>query len=170
MDEIEGLQVLRHRYRDRVDLGFTGTRHGMTLRQWERVERIIQGLTKMGGHHTWHDGDCIGADAQAHAVVKKIKVKFGSNKIRMLGHPSNLDEKYHANNSFDYRYPPKSPLARNKDIVEESKVMIAAPNEFDEVKRGSGTWATIRHARKLNKPMFIVWPDGSLTVEGVTNG
>jgi hypothetical protein len=38
--------------------------------------------------------------------------------------------------------------------------MIATPKGFTEEARG-GTWFTIRYARSKNKPLIIVYPDGS---------
>jgi len=31
--------------------------------------------------------------------------------------------------------------------------------------RGSGTWATIRYARKVGKPVTIIYPDGEIQEE-----
>jgi len=47
-----------------------------------------------------------------------------------------------------------------RDFVNECDVLIAAPGEFVERKRGSGTWGTVRYARKLGRPLVIIWPDG----------
>jgi predicted Rossmann fold nucleotide-binding protein DprA/Smf involved in DNA uptake len=48
-------------------------------------------------------------------------------------------------------------LERNKDIVSESDFLIAAPDSKKERLR-SGTWATVRHARKLGKRVMILEP------------
>lgn len=56
----------------------------------------------------------------------------------------------------------KEPLDRNKDIVDACPVLIAAPSDRVEKKRGSGTWATIRYARDVaHVPIRYVWPDGT---------
>jgi len=55
---------------------------------------------------------------------------------------------------------PKEPLARNRDIVNMSDILIAAPGEKAEVLR-SGTWATIRYARKMSRKLLVIYPKGS---------
>ena len=57
---------------------------------------------------------------------------------------------------------PRPYLSRNKDIVRETDMLIATPAEAEEQRR-SGTWSTIRFARKLGKPVFVIWPDGTVT-------
>jgi len=37
--------------------------------------------------------------------------------------------------------------------------MIATPGEVDEQLR-SGTWSTVRFARKQGKPVHVILPDG----------
>jgi hypothetical protein len=56
------------------------------------------------------------------------------------------------------------PTSRNHDIVDETELLIACPGELAEAVR-SGTWATVRYARKLGRPIVIFWPDGSVTGE-----
>lgn len=58
---------------------------------------------------------------------------------------------------------PKPYLVRNKDIVNASEGMLAAPRGPEELR--SGTWSTIRYARKCRKKVLIMWPDGSETWE-----
>ena len=57
--------------------------------------------------------------------------------------------------------PSIDPLARNRIIVSTSDEMLALPGEMTEQRR-SGTWATIRFARKHGTPMKIIYPDGSM--------
>ena len=59
---------------------------------------------------------------------------------------------------------PKKPLIRNRDIVRETAVLIATPEQTIEQLR-SGTWATVRYARKMNRPTVLIFPDGTLTLE-----
>ena len=40
------------------------------------------------------------------------------------------------------------------------------PQGNEEVMR-SGTWATVRRARKQDKPIFIINPDGSLSGDSI---
>ena len=87
-----------------------------------------------------HHGDCIGADEQFHNHFVYI------TKV-MHAHPCDmLDLRAHC--EADVIHEIKPPLVRNRDIVRSIDVLIAAPAQDHEVKRGSGTWATIRYARE----------------------
>ncbi len=132
-------------------VGFTGTREGMTIIQWDQFEFLFSyyDVTE------FHDGDCVGADTQAHATARGL-----SPRPKMIGHPCNL-HKYRAYNEYDITHPIKAPLVRNRVIVANSDLMFAAPKEFDEVLRGSGTWATIRYAKSREVPLIVVFPDGT---------
>jgi hypothetical protein len=57
--------------------------------------------------------------------------------------------------------PERTYLERNKDIVRESASLIAAPLQAEEQQR-SGTWSTVRFARKIGKPVFLILPDGTV--------
>jgi hypothetical protein len=50
-------------------------------------------------------------------------------------------------------------LDRNHAIVDAVHALIAAPKGSKEERR-SGTWATVRYARKDRKPIDLVTPDG----------
>jgi hypothetical protein len=45
-------------------------------------------------------------------------------------------------------------------------VLIATPVEEEEPQaaRGQGTWATVRYARLLGTPVYIIWPNGELMI------
>ena len=66
-----------------------------------------------------------------------------------------------ANMVCDLVEPGEPFLTRNHNIVLFSDVMLATPKQVEEQRRGSGTWATIRYARQAEKPLAIVWPDGT---------
>ena len=61
----------------------------------------------------------------------------------------------------NYIRPAKPPLDRNHDIVERCDLLIATPHTVEEQLR-SGTWATIRYARKVHRPHYIIRPCGQL--------
>lgn len=142
-------------------IGFTGTRIGMTYRQKHVVEGILYDFFEvtqdaMCDDPDWtfefHHGDCVGADEQFHNMV------FEWGKV--IIHPPEF-KSMRAFCKSDYILPPKPYLERNHDIVDASELMIATPKESEEILR-SGTWATVRYARKKKKIVIVVYPDGRL--------
>lgn len=56
---------------------------------------------------------------------------------------------------------PLPPLERNHRIVDACDVLIACPKDAQEQLR-SGTWATVRYARKQGKRVIVITPDGTV--------
>ncbi len=56
------------------------------------------------------------------------------------------------------------PLVRNRTIARSCDYLVAAPATTEEVVR-SGTWMTVRRARKFGKPIIILLPDGGVREE-----
>ena len=50
---------------------------------------------------------------------------------------------------------PQPYLQRNHNIVNECDMLVAFPSTSNEVLR-SGTWSTIRYAKKAKKPVEII--------------
>lgn len=132
-----------------VIVGFTGTRDGMTPQQKQSFDGLIRALRITEFHH----GDCLGADADAHALVRLL-----SPPTRIAIHPPD-NFRMAAYCKGDVAYGARPYLERNADIVNVTDVMIACPKEFVEIQR-SGTWATIRLARKRDKRLYIIGPKG----------
>lgn len=132
-------------------VGFSGTQEGMTLPQLHNVDELLgDNLTTQWAHH----GDCIGADADFHKLSRL-------NGLFVKGHPP-IKEIKRAWCEFDEVALPKDYIERNHDIVDAVDWVIFTPKEFREQLR-SGTWATIRYARRMWRDGFIVWPDGKVT-------
>jgi hypothetical protein len=142
-------------------VGFTGTQEGMTARQLEAFKLSLPPTMK-----TFIHGCCIGADEEAAYCVHMML----KNSVRIWIYPSNIKSKTSklVDGFFAAKAAPKPPLDRNKDIVADSELLIACPKEREEVLR-SGTWATVRAARKKGIPIIYIWPDGSVTDTRVTN-
>lgn len=138
-----------------IRVGFTGTQRGCTQRQRDELNDWFGSFTLIDEFEL-HHGDCIGADAEAHEIARG----WGA---RVAGHPP-TDPKKRAFCRFDEEREPKPYLDRNHDIVDETEWMVAAPGEMEEQLR-SGTWATIRYARKRGRRLIIVHPDGSSAEE-----
>ena len=56
---------------------------------------------------------------------------------------------------------PKDYLVRNKDIVDQSKILIACPETAYEKSR-SGTWSTINYAKRKKRKILIIFPSGNI--------
>jgi hypothetical protein len=139
-----------------LSIGFTGTRHGMTVEQLRTLEWLLDELARTEPVFAAHHGDCVGADAQFHDLLADLT---GDHTIHIVVHPGPAyDTARQAGRVGHERRDPLPHLMRNHNIVTESTVVIAAPRELDE-QRG-GTWATIRMARRAGKPLAIVHPRG----------
>jgi hypothetical protein len=132
-------------------IGFTGTQRGMTEKQWSTLFHLLR--ARAPGE--FHEGDCIGADSQAAWLARYCG-------FRVIGHPPTIDAKRAFFPADEWR--PAAPyLVRNNKIVQASQEMIATPGEFTEQLR-SGTWATIRYARRVGRPLHVIYPDGLVTM------
>lgn len=153
MEAAEGVETVIH-------VGFTGTRNGMSSRQRDTVSALLRRLEpRRGGLYlVGHHGDCAGADAEFHDMLRTMSHTF------VIGHPPH-DPRLRAHCQFDEERPPKGYLTRNRDIVDEADVMIATPYEAVRQARG-GTWYTIDYAVELGRPLAIVLPDGEAVYEG----
>lgn len=129
-----------------IKYGFTGTRNGMSTEQKNNVIKLLQkdidDKKKIEAHH----GDCIGADKDFHNICTNLKITViihppDNDKLRAFCKSDNV------RNQLPY-------LDRNKNIVNETNILIACPVSKDEELR-SGTWMTIRYAKKINRPVLI---------------
>jgi hypothetical protein len=141
-----------------MKVGFTGTRKETSCDQHSALCRFVQTFTNVT---EWHHGACVGADAEsvgvawAHAKTAR-RIAHPPSKVGLVSREA-LD-------LSDVVLPPLPYLERNHAIVEAADILIACP-KGPEQWQGSGTWATVRYARKLKKPIVIIWPDGKVTVE-----
>ncbi len=135
-----------------MNVGFTGTRAGMTAKQKKTVAHLLQKIVAEYDNVHAHHGDCVGADSEFHYMCLNLD-------IPMTHYPCTLkSQRVHLPGAVEIR-PPRAPLDRNKDIVRASNLVIATPKEKDEILR-SGTWSTIRFAAKSGVPVILVSPDG----------
>lgn len=135
-----------------LHIGFTGTRQGMTSPQRAKLTSILQNYSIATAKHNWfHHGDCIGADAQAHEIALNI-----GYLIHIC--PSDLLTRAHCKHSTVCEAP-QAAILRNHHIVDASHILIACPKSPTECLR-SGTWATVRYARRASHQYLIINPDG----------
>jgi len=122
--------------RHEFHVAFTGTRAGMSEAQLDQLESVLRWLrlafADYAGRVVLHEGEARGADLQAKALAERL------GGFRIAEHPAGRD-----------------PLARNRDMVDASSVLVAAPATDREAQR-SGTWATVRYARRLCRPVIML--------------
>lgn len=148
--------------RSDLEIGFTGTQFGMTEHQIRAVKTLVERLQPI----KWHHGDCIGADAQSHDIVREVATQT-RRKIEIAIHPPEDDRKRAFKKGDELRSVAEY-LERNRDIVDETSILIATPKSIREELR-SGTWYTIRYARREKKGLIIVYPTGACEVESTRN-
>ena len=134
-----------------MNLGFTGTREGLTDAQRSALKVILEDVKPDKCTH----GDCLGADAEFHDMVRSQ-----CPKAQIAIWPGDI-EPMRAFKKGDVMMMPAAPLTRNHMIVIECDRLVACPKENTESLR-SGTWATVRDARKWKKQLTIIFPDGSI--------
>ena len=141
-----------------MKIGFTGTRDGMTEAQITAlVKALVYAIEITEAHH----GMCVGADAQFHEVIRKIDP---GRMIKIVGHPASNFRYYNrAKVECDEVREARPSLDRNHDIVDACTYLIAAPKTALEMLR-SGTWSTIRYAKKQKKGTFVIEPDGTMQI------
>jgi hypothetical protein len=131
-------------------IGFTGTQRGMTAAQQMTLRRQLADSQGAEFHH----GDCIGADAQAHDIAVELGL------LPVVHPPANPSKR--AWKPSTWQIAPLPYLSRNAVIVAETEVLIAAPGGFQEELR-SGTWSTVRQAKRTGKPVILITPDGAVS-------
>lgn len=136
-------------------IGFTGTKTGMTY--YQKMSLKTMTFWKYGIDIV-HHGDCVGSDEQFHDFAYR-------KGFEIWIHPP-LNPKYRAYCTIGDTHilEPKEYLKRDKDIVELCDILIATPRLMGEERR-SGTWHTIRYARELSRPIYIIWPNGRIEME-----
>lgn len=137
---------------ERMKVGFTGTREGMTDAQQIALSDVLDHLMPTEFHH----GDCVGADEQAHGMA----FETNGERVKRVAHPP-TNERLRAFCEADEVREPKDYLPRNRDIVDETQMLIACPKTAVEDYE-SGTWYTVRYARRVGKPVYIILPNGVL--------
>lgn len=141
-----------------TQVGFTGTQLGLTSAQ---DSSLFDVLWKLAGDTIpiyLRHGDCVGADEAAHSLGLELEY------LPIIHPPENESKRAFVVGWYEM-LEPKAYLDRNRDIVDASEVLVACPRELvihDKCRHGT-CW-TVRYARKVGKPIIIIWPDG--TTEG----
>lgn len=142
-------------------VGVTGTTMGATPEQEEQL-RYILGTTVTVLHH----GDAFGVDALAFQLFCTLRTQRQDSVIRrVVMHPPSQPDK-RAFTSIDPllgdEMRPEAPyLIRDRAIVNETELLVAVPASPTEQLR-SGTWATVRYARRAGRLIIRINPDGTI--------
>lgn len=142
-----------------MNIGFTGSRTEMSPKQLAVLREMLQGAiarAAVGEYVTLHHGDCIGSDAQANLLAKRLG-------MWIVIHPPSNPHKRAFCTTLDYGEirEQKDYIARNHDIVDECDMLFATPSGPEDKQPRSGTWATVRYARQQNKHNTVIMPDGT---------
>jgi hypothetical protein len=141
-----------------IVVGFTGTQAGMSIGQMGALGATLDYLATLpnpDGVRIFVHGDCIGADAEAHALVCAL------NNWQIEIRPGDNDHKRAFCQGASHIYKPAANLYRNRAIVKQCEFVIAAPSGLVERVR-SGTWMTVRETRKAHKAHRILHVDGQI--------
>jgi hypothetical protein len=136
-------------------VGFTGTRKGMSPEQHRAVRKALQDIRAKNFHaDMWaHHGECVGSDEQFHRVALE-------EGFQVHVHPPKSNKWRAFTVDFSRMDLPDDYQKRDKAIVAESHEIIATPRGSEESYPYSGTWLTIRIARRMKVPYVIFMPDG----------
>ena len=126
-----------------MNIGFTGSRTAATEQQITWMAETLGDLYVSGAQ--FHHGDCVGKDKAAHIIAVEIG-------YWVVVHPPSIHmaRAYCQGNEMREPFPY---IERNHHIVDETDALMAVPDHPEHLR--SGTWATVRYARKLGKKMFV---------------
>lgn len=132
-------------------IGFTGTREGLSEYQKDEVVCWLREIQPTEVHH----GMCRGGDTDFHLLVLEgLDAHEGIvTDCKIIGHPP-INKKDYVRVTCDEYREEKDYLVRNKEIVDSVETLIACP--LGEETLRSGTWSTVRYARKQGKEVIII--------------
>lgn len=136
---------------DQIKIGFTGNRYGLTAEQEIQIIEIFDKYNNIIVSH----GDCIGSDTDFHNLCINYKNTNPSKKITIVIYPPN-NSKLRGFNHGDILMKEKPYLKRNSDIIKNSSILIACPIDKNKEQLRSGTWSTIRKAKKQKLEIYIL--------------
>lgn len=143
-----------------MKIGFTGTRSAPTSKQKRVLDVLLMRLDRDFDITEVSHGDCKGSDKHFHDSIRALLPK---TKINVFPPQKSTHRAYCEG---DVIHPEMEYLERNQKIVDNSDILIAMPKESSEVLR-SGTWATIRMAKKKGIEVHILaWAKEPEVIQG----
>ena len=133
-----------------IKIGFTGNRFGLNNNQKKQILDILDQYNNIIVSH----GDCIGSDTDFHNLCVDYRNKNQTKKILIHIYPPNNSTLRGFNNG-DIIMKTQPYLKRNLDIIQNSSILIGCPINKNKEEIRSGTWSTIRQAKKRNILVYI---------------
>lgn len=165
-----------------VKVGFTGTRQGMTADQLAELRKRLSRSTDGGGtdwrmFSQFHHGDCVGADEEAHDMMRVLRSRYWPLRVDIHIHPpkdfrwrAHCDARMAYNELLTTRvWDEEDYLVRDRRIVDSTDILIGCPAGFDLRSHG-GTTYTVKYALSTGKPVVVIWPDGRTEMMGKEEG
>jgi hypothetical protein len=102
-----------------------------------------------------HHGDCIGGDAEIHAIAL-------IHRVWIEVWPPDIDTYRAYCTGYKVRHPLLPYKTRNGRIVQVCTELWGFPKQNEEMVRGSGTWQCMRQAMRQGRALYIVFRDGTI--------
>jgi hypothetical protein len=134
-----------------IKIGFTCNRKGLTPIQEEEIKLILDKYDNIIVSH----GDCIGADTDFHNLCMNYKNTHINKNITIHIFPPN-NPKLRAFNIGDLLMKEEPYLKRNLNIIKNCSILIACPIDKNREDLRSGTWSTVRKARKHKLLIYLI--------------
>lgn len=133
-------------------LAFTGTRTGMTPDQRLRVRDVLTRTRPDAVHH----GDCIGADAEFHAIALSLGIPVvihpPVNPVLRAFCPATPADRLVASVTV---LPARPYRDRDRDMVDLADAVLATPARG---RQTGGTWYTVAYARRTGRAVTVLFP------------
>lgn len=141
-----------------TEIGFTGTQRTMTLAQHTLLVTELETL-RAGGADLMVNGCCEGSDRIAWRIWRDLGGRF----CLRPGDRGQFRWACDVARDEDMVHSPIGYMPRN-DLIAEAPTVVATPREESEIDR-SGTWATVRRARRHGSALAIILPSGTVERE-----
>lgn len=142
-------------------LGFSGSRHGITDIQRDKLSQHVDHLThhfdgvgEVIGRH----GNCIEGDEEFDAICVAQGV---ATECLPSNWESTQSKKTAAKVLGTPPWPP--PFKRNSNIIKIIDELVACPRGSVEEDNSRGTWDAVAKARERGLKVTVILPDGTIT-------
>ena len=135
---------------EQIKIGFTGNRYGLRPDQKTQIEDLLDKYD----HITVSHGDCVGSDTDFHLLCISYKYRHPEKTVTVHIYPPD-NPRLRGFNKGDVVMPEKPYLQRNMDIIKNCSLLIGCPVDKNKEEQRSGTWSTIRQARRLKLTTYI---------------